>query len=210
MLIVGIIGKKFSGKTTVSEMLRRQLNVGPIIEVAFADALKEMLMNANMVTPEDVYYKKTKTSRWLMQKVGTNIFRDQIDSDYWVKKLAEKIEKTKQERPHTLFIIHDVRFKNEAKYVLENNGILIKVERPPRGWRKILSWIFPKDQHRSETELDEIVPFHTITNTLDLDYLRMLVGSVALMIESKYVENRTTSQGANYIKQEMYVPYAKS
>jgi hypothetical protein len=60
----------------------------------------------------------------VLQYVGTEVFRKD-DPYYWVNKLKTRIE---QEQPE-LAIIPDVRFPEEAAYVKEQDGALVKVVR---------------------------------------------------------------------------------
>lgn len=208
MLIIGIVGKKESGKTTLSDMLKQFFGQN-VKEIAFGDALKEMLILADMVTPNEVFIKKTKLSRWLMQKVGTNIFRDQVDPNYWVKQMQIKLNKIKDENPNTIVIIHDMRFLNEANLVTNNKGILIRITRPDSKWKRWFSWFFKKDDHRSETEQDDIPVFCTIPNDSSLDDLWKEVESIAGPLLQKYCADVVKKTGARYINQRLYMPYEK-
>lgn len=119
-MIIGITGKASSGKTTIANYIVK--NYG-FIKLSFATALKEMLLQAGMCDGEELYVTKTPTSRWLMQKIGTDIFRNQIDQNYWIKKLCWIMDKTK----YTNYVIDDVRFPGEAEAISVRDGRLIKV-----------------------------------------------------------------------------------
>jgi len=80
------------------------------------------------------------TARQVMQKIGTNIFR-QIKHDVWSSAIINKI---KRESPQ-LAIIADCRFPNEVQAVKEADGIVIKLTRNPYN-----------SDHESETALDEV------------------------------------------------------
>ena len=90
---------------------------------------------------------KMMTVREILQFVGTELFRLQIDPDVWVKSVFRK-----QYRDDDIILVADCRFPNEASYSRER-GLLIKVERntPHSG-----------DQHLSETALDNYNDYHYI------------------------------------------------
>lgn len=75
--------------------------------------------NAPMDDPECPYGKQ----RTLLQWWGTE-FRRNVEPDYWIKKLAKRIEEEKPE----VALITDVRFPNEAEWV-KQYGDIIKVRR---------------------------------------------------------------------------------
>jgi hypothetical protein len=89
--------------------------------------------------PDSPYGKQ----RFLLQWWGTEYRRAQ-DPDYWVKRLAEQISWDKPE----VALITDMRFQNEARWVISRGGITVKVDRPDYEDQAI------NTQHASECELD--------------------------------------------------------
>lgn len=121
--LVGFIGKAYAGKTTVANYLMHKYGFKVF---AFAEPLKQMLLTAGMCTREELYEQKTDQSRWLMQKVGTEIFRNQVDKDYWVKKGGEIIQLLLKLGD---VVVDDVRFPNEAQYISDQGGLLVRIVR---------------------------------------------------------------------------------
>jgi len=165
MKLIGIVGKMGVGKSTAADMLVSQYG---FIKKSFSDALKMMLINAGMITKEEAYEKKTDNSRWLMQKVGTEIFRNQVSKSYWIDKLDESIFRYLS--LNGLIVVDDVRFMSEADYIRGNGGVLVKIVRDTG----VVS------DHASEREQDLIVPDMVVTNDGDLDELKQ---SMALVVE---------------------------
>lgn len=161
-MIIGIIGKLKSGKTTLANLIKE---LHPeTIELAFGDFLKEMIYKAGLCTREELWGEKTVFSRLMMQKIGTEIIRKQIDENFLVNKVAEKASKIDSKK---LIIIHDVRFKNEADMIKLYNGKLYRIIRPS------LEQTGEENKHLSETEQDSIVADYEIINDQTLFELRI-------------------------------------
>lgn len=154
MIIIGIIGRAFSGKTTLSQYLIDQHR---FINLSFAERLKQMCIKAGLVTYDECYIEKTAHSREVLQKVGTDLFRNQVDLDYWVKALQPRYDILVRSGV-TKFVLDDVRFPNEAKWIKSHPyGVTVKVIR--EGYTNELAG----SSHPSETYQDLIVPDFTLS-----------------------------------------------
>ena len=147
-MLIGLIGKKGTGKTTIAKYLED--NHG-FKRYSFADPLKEMLVNAGMCTYGELYEEKTDFSRWLMQKIGTDIIRNQVSKSFWVDKPGEKLVRNRD----NMVIIDDIRFIDEYLYLkalghYHKKIFFIRIKRDT-GF---------EDVHVSETELDDVI-IHT-------------------------------------------------
>lgn len=146
-MIIGISGKKQSGKTTIANYLEEKYDASIL---CFADAIKDIAkwcfvpidMNVDMDTEEG---KQTMlpcglTVRELLQTFGTDYFRA-IWPDCWLNAY--------QKNPAILadmVITPDVRFENEVELIQSLGGKVIRLTRSPYN-----------DQHESETALDWLV-----------------------------------------------------
>jgi len=128
-MLIGITGKKNSGKDTVADYLVRKYK---FVKMAFASPVKEIcrsLFDLSEKQLNDQYEKEKIDPRWgysprqLFQKLGTDWCRDQIDHDIWIYHL------NKQFRDSDNIVISDVRFENERKWILENGGVIWRVIR---------------------------------------------------------------------------------
>jgi len=164
--LIGLTGNAGSGKSTVAKYL---IDKG-FYKLSFSDPLKRMLIIAGISTYEDLYIKKSKIARWLMQKIGTDIVRNQIDRDFWIKKLKENIDYLLQKNI-CQFVIDDVRFINEADFVKSYNGILIKIDRDVLPYQGIYD-------HESESELYLIKCDYEIVNNGSIDDLKNSVDNI--------------------------------
>lgn len=89
------------------------------------------------------------TVRQCLQGYGTEYRRGQ-NSDYWVSEMNREILEARKQGKE-IFLIDDLRFVNEAKYVINQGGYLFRIEPHPE-------WIpGPHADHESETALDEFV-----------------------------------------------------
>ena len=145
-MIIGLTGKAFSGKTSVANHIVNEHNY---VRRSFAYALKMMLLDANVCLYDELFIEKTTHSRWLLQKIGTDIFREQVDPNYWVDKLLNNLDS------NTDYVIDDIRFPNEAMAIRGTGGKIIKVECPnhPRALQEEAA------THMSESGVDEITLF---------------------------------------------------
>jgi hypothetical protein len=152
-LIIGFIGKAGAGKTTVANYLIQKYNFKIF---SFAEPLKQMIVTAGMCKREELYgVNKTENARWLMQKLGTEIFRNQVDPDYWVKRGGAIISLLLKLGD---VVIDDVRFPNEAQYISDKGGLLVRVV---RDGHKGLEGEY--GEHASEQLQDSIIADYVIS-----------------------------------------------
>ena len=107
---------------------------------------KNSLTNINLADVVcDTKRNRKMTAREVMQHVGTDFFR-RIYPQVWVDSTIRKIER---ETPN-LAVVVDCRFENEVKGIKDAGGKVIRLTRNVFG---------DKDQHPSETALDEYKDF---------------------------------------------------
>ena len=122
MSILGIVGKKFSGKDTCADFLVDNLNYK---KFSFANGLKQVCKVAFLLSDEQLYdpsHKEIVDKRWgktpreLMQFVGTDLFRTYFDRNIWLKRLEIDIDSFPEIQN---IVIPDVRFENEYRFLQE-------------------------------------------------------------------------------------------
>ena len=126
-MIIGLAGGKGCGKSTVAKIINK-LHGYEVI--SFATPIKEMLRVLGLGDAElhDPTIKEIpldeygKSPREMMQLLGTEFGRNMIDGRIWITALR------KQLNPQTNYVIDDVRFDNEARFIRER-GAVIHVER---------------------------------------------------------------------------------
>lgn len=188
IIVVGITGRKRSGKDTLGKHLIDNYN---FTRLAFADTLKEACKEVFGFTNEQVYGDDLKevidpywgyTPREVLQKVGTELFRNAINQedvlpkigkDIWVRCVERKILKLAKEDPNKRrFVITDMRFPNELKFIMNSpfNSITIKVVRK--------SVMVQGNLHASEAMIDSFQCQWTIPNDESLEQFYINVDSI--------------------------------
>lgn len=158
-MIVGLVGKAQSGKSTVANILTEQHG---FIEVGFADALKEIALELDPLLDgdgfrlsdavEDYGWEGAKTYpevRRTLQNLGVAIRKQ--NPTFWIDIVRDKMDRN----IGADFVIPDVRFPNELEAVACRAGDVWKVTRPGAGS------VEGTQNHSSETALDN-VEFSTV------------------------------------------------
>jgi len=188
-MIIGITGKKFNGKDTVSDYIVSKYN---FTKIAYAEPLKEVCRNLFNFNDDQLYGNKKEeidpfwniTPRQAFQFIGTDMIRNNADkllvginNNFWVKCLEKRILDLKS-RGIKNIIVSDIRFINEADLIKRLDGNLIKVSRN----------IPNNDSHISEVEIDNIKEDILIENKGSLEELYCKIDTYLSSIgnESKY------------------------
>jgi len=122
-MLVGICGKAGSGKDTVGDYLVKQYGFK---RIALADPIKRLVEDVFVLDKHMVYDRMAReqpleswpgwTVRKLLQFIGTELFRENIDDAIWVKSLWYRICDDKDNN----YVVTDVRFPNELQYFKDN------------------------------------------------------------------------------------------
>ena len=169
--IVGLTGKKRSGKDTVADIIQKHYLCE---RIAFAEALKCMAYDLNPVVDDpssdlaglvdtfgwDTVKEKVPGVREFLQFLGTDICRKHLGEDVWVNVAMERAYGHLSDGKSVVFT--DVRFPNEAAMC----DAVISVCRPE---------IDDSDTHVSETAMNEFRVAATIVNDGTLEDLEKSV-----------------------------------
>lgn len=186
--IIGLIGKKRSGKDTFAQALPGYTRV------AFADPLREALLAEDPFVPIRGTLQRllpmepgVQASTWvrvskLVQAVGWEVAKDKvpevrrllqtygrairaIDPDFWLRAGIAKIEAIEGD-----VIVTDVRFPNEAQAITELDGTLVRIVRPG---------VQDDDTDESEVALDDYPADVLVRNASTLEELQEKARTVA-------------------------------
>ena len=119
-MIFGMCGKAGSGKDTVGDYLIETYNCE---KLALADPIKRLVKDVFALDDHTVYDRVAREEpleqwgnwsvRKLLQFVGTELFRRNIDEAIWVKSLWYKV---RDELAIKNYVISDIRFPNELNF----------------------------------------------------------------------------------------------
>ncbi len=144
-MLIGISGFINCGKSTVATQLTEEFNFR---KDSFATNLKDACAlifdwPRHMIegdTKESREWREVTDTWWeeklnipdfnprlALQLIGTNALRNHFNEDLWFLTLENRIRKN----PNQHVVISDVRFPNELKFIKDQGGILIRVNRGP-------------------------------------------------------------------------------
>jgi hypothetical protein len=170
---IALVGRLGSGKSTVAGILAEQ----GYVRHSWAQGVRDIFSMAyDTITPENyadikerVYTVKfhggeTKESgRVILQRIGTEAMREQIDLDFWIKAGVKRLT----DKPT---VNDDTRFLNEAAALRERGFLIVRIVRPSLGEST--------DMHPSEVEQASILSDYTIYNVGSIDGLRYALNNL--------------------------------
>ena len=170
--MIGFLAKRKRGKDTACDYL---VNNYGYTKRGFADPLKLGVQQLFGFSDEQLYtdMKEEVDKNWgvsprtVFQVVGTDVVRNLfpklllpgIGNNFWIKN-ADIWYKNNQDKK---IVWSDVRFQNEVDFILNNGGIVIKIDRDVEEKELV-------DEHSSELCIDEINNYsYVIKNNGTLD-----------------------------------------
>jgi hypothetical protein len=169
MILLGLHGLKRSGKTTVCRYLVDQYGFA---EVSFAAPIYRGIAAMFDLDPHELQAEDTKernipwlgcSPRKLLQTCGTEWARAYISDDVWIRVAARAIERHRQMGAPGV-VVSDVRFDNEAQWLLEQGAELWLITRPVRP-------VEGRDTHASEAGISTNWPMRGIVNAAGFPHL---------------------------------------
>ncbi len=162
-MIIGVLGKKRSGKDTTGDYLVASKN---FVKYSFANPIKRGAMELFGFTEDQVFGDAKDeidptwgiTPRLVLQMMGTEVFQYDMPKyipelqvfgrSFWVKRFEQWYNQNKD----LDVVICDVRFQHEVDAILKMGGTILSVQRPN---------LSTGDEHASEKEMDSIVGITT-------------------------------------------------
>lgn len=179
MIIIGVSGKKGSGKDTLADIMVKKYG---FIKKSFAEALKYGVRRDFDLTKDHTdgklkelpteftkakYYTsdgQLNTEYWTPRDImiAYGQFFRQFDPNYWVNKVFDRLPPPRGNFGHRdiRIVISDVRFKNEADRIRKEGGFIARLERKPE-----LNIYKTVSNDISETDLDNYTPDFLLTKT---------------------------------------------
>jgi hypothetical protein len=157
-MIIMVSGKQGSGKSTLVSLLNDyfiKLRT-PTAVVRFAGAIYEMHDACRDVLKKykiGAQYDYTKKDGPLLQLLGTEWGRNTIYKGIWVDCLHNKIADISRLAPETVFLVEDLRFKDE--FMMEDTSLKIRLECDREIRKQRCSMWRDNETHQSEIDLDD-------------------------------------------------------
>lgn len=179
--LIGIAGKAGSGKDVAADFLRTRYNFD---QYKMSGQIKAGLAAMFDLDPSAVEGSKERTLvgdvtiRQALQTLGTDWGRNLLHSGIWIEGLARRWDElnafnhvTYGELPG--LVISDIRFDNEADWITNNGGVVIRIDRP----RCMNSRSVP--DHASEQGIDEACIDTVVDNDCEIiDFLQRFVSAL--------------------------------
>jgi len=133
-MIIGLVGKKFSGKDTCADYIISRYG---FYKLTFAHALKEICRYLFLLDEKQLYdpsLKEQKIETWnlspreIFQKIGTDLFRNHFDKDFWVKQFELRFMELSRSGKKNI-VCSDCRYQNEADLIKKLGGTIILIRR---------------------------------------------------------------------------------
>lgn len=154
-ILIGIAGPKRSGKDTLAAGLCQALGLQ---QFSYADPIRNAVCEILGITRAELELCKETPIDWLngvtprhmMQTLGTEWGREHIHPFLWGLSMFRRM-------PDIGGVTSDVRFDNEAKALLDQGGIIIRLSRPG---------LVLDDAHPSEVPIsDELVTVDLVNDS---------------------------------------------
>jgi Tfp pilus assembly ATPase PilU len=130
--LIAFTGYAGCGKSTAAQALTSKRQAS---RISFADPLRNMLRamglswkQLTVEKQEPIGWLDGKSTRQLMQTLGTEWGRQLVHPDIWIRLARRRIQQHREVSSHPL-VIDDCRFDNEARMVRELGGIVVRVTR---------------------------------------------------------------------------------
>lgn len=171
--VIGLTGYKQCGKSTLAKAIVEKAKAhgkhGCIY--SFAKPLKEIchilfggteanwygdFKTERFADWELTLGEKYSTPRRILQTVGTEVFRKNVDSDFWLHVAHRYINDIVKEEHCDFVVVDDVRFDNEAQLIVAAyNGFIYRIQRADS--------LSHNDSHESERGLSSDLIDYTYT-----------------------------------------------
>lgn len=187
---VALVGQQGSGKSAIAYLLVREHGylrhswadgVRHIFEMAYETItpsnypdIKAKKFDTKVITPEGTRIVQ-RTGGELLQLIGAEALRNQVDQDFWIKVGTRTLFRDQM-------VNDDTRYLNEAEALRDRGWVVVRVTAPEDVRRARIGGAFRPENHSSETEQQFIAEDYVLNNdgtkTLEevvaelLEYLR--------------------------------------
>jgi len=154
---IGLIGLAGSGKDTAALALTER----GWRRIAFADRLKEIAYELGWDGLKD------ERGRKFLQDIGS--IARAYDQQFWINEATQVLNYVSPAFRKVPRVWTDVRFENEAQFVRDRGGIIIRVIRPD---------LVSHDTHESELKQHDISADYTVVNAGTIEDLHAMIRNI--------------------------------
>lgn len=194
---IGITGKMNAGKTTVAGIIKEHLrDKVPTCIIPFAAPIKRLALDMGWNGEKD------DKGRRLLQLLGTECGRQCIAPDIWIRRWYEQAERwwLRDNEPERLVVIaDDLRFDNEAEWILDHGGIVVLVDRPGQMEMRCSECV----DHASEQSLSPGLTTFMISNMKDVFDLQRSTLTFLNELQHIYKESNVASFKGRDVHQKL-------
>lgn len=159
---IALIGRMGSGKSTIAQLL---IDLYGYSKMSWAQPVKDIAALAYGPIDKSTGYEielpdgtaGVRTGRDLLQRIGTDAMRDQVDRAFWIRAGTRRIEA----RADIRWVNDDTRFPNEADALARRGWVIVRVQVDDATRFTRLGRVPSPEElnHPSETSIDDI-PVH--------------------------------------------------
>lgn len=171
--LIGLCGRKGSGKDTAAKALAEQYGYKIVKFAAPLKAMVNALLDSQGVSLQlrermiegdlkevPTGYLGGRSPRYAMQTLGTEWGRDLIDKNFWTQAFVNQINFNE----NTRYVCTDMRFANESSIVKELGGLRVRISRVTQHNQF--------SAHPSEAEIDNLVVDKELTNDSTIEAIQ--------------------------------------
>jgi len=186
--LVGLTGPAGAGKDSAADHLCAKYG---FVRAAFADPIRDMLaqllealgvdhavMTERHLKEQPLIDLHDKSSRQLMQTLGTEWGRKLVGANLWVRAMEVRMGLSTGAPVNDRIVITDVRFANEAEMIKAYGGEILAIDRPGFSWSNP-TLVGQTGLHPSEAGIPLSLYEHVIDNSGTLGQLQMHVDNWA-------------------------------
>jgi hypothetical protein len=180
MKFLGLTGLAGSGKSTIA---REFVLVNRAVPMSFAREIKVAAAAFGHCPLEEVFGpagKSEATRKWL-QVAGTELGRDKHGKDIWVLHAQADCYRLIQYGV-PLVVFDDVRFPNEAQWILDQGGLVVRLKRDGAGLAGAAG------EHASETEVANVPISVEVDNNRSAGEVRKVIAR--LLFDDPFTQTR--------------------
>lgn len=177
-MLIGLAGKKRSGKDTVARMLQAH----GFVPSSFAAPLRSFVAGLLGATLEELDREKETplafldgaTPRQMMQTLGTEWGRAMVHPELWTRSWAQRYRSYIDAGAD--LVVTDVRFENEAEIIWSAGGYVVELHRPG---------LSSDDSHISEAGLPGRLIHASLYNDCDMETLQQRVADMLTFLQQQ-------------------------